>query len=502
MVNRGLGNITLSRRNFLRLAGITAVSASIPLQFVPLTKAQASALAAVPPDIHVLNRLTFGARPADIGRIRQLGISEWIEWQLQPEAIDDPISERLRTDAPVLFMNFNDATRFQVQNDYQVGYILAWTRMARAVYSERQLFERVVEFWTDHFNIPMDDFAVEKLIDDREVVRKHAFGHFRDMLIASAQSRAMLQYLNNDSSTKEHPNENYAREVMELHTLGVDGGYTEQDVKELARILTGWTVRETRDGFYFDADSHDTGEKTFLGRTFVAGRGIEEGLEALDMLARHSNTALFIATKLCRRFVSDFPPDSIVSSTAKVFTETDGDIKAVLRHIFTSSEFMESAGQKLRRPIDFFAALVRVSGLEIKNPDILLWMLRSMGQLPFGWHPPNGYPDFAAAWMNTNGMLGRWNAALLLPVAATGWLENHAFDVNRLVGEVGMASELVDSAAAAVLPGVALADVDRTALIQFVTDSDADQPINAELRANKLATLIGLLIASPYFQWI
>lgn len=350
MANHERRGMVLSRRNFLRLAGITAAGASLPLQCIPLTKAQASALAVVPPDIHVLNRLTFGPRPADVERIHQMGISGWIEWQLDPEAIEDPISDRIFTDAPVLLMNYNDASRFQVQNEYRVGYILAWTRMARAVYSERQLFERVVEFWTDHFNIPMEDFAVEKLIDDREVVRNHALGRFREMLIASAQSRAMLYYLNNDSSTKEHPNENYAREVMELHTLGVDGGYTEQDVKELARILTGWTVRESRDGFYFDADAHDMGEKTFLGRTFAAGRGIEEGLEALDMLVRHPNTAVFIATKLCRRFVSDFPPESLVTSTAQVFTETDGDIKLSCAIFFLPASSWNRQGKSCAAP--------------------------------------------------------------------------------------------------------------------------------------------------------
>jgi uncharacterized protein (DUF1800 family) len=488
------GNRKMSRRAFLKTTGLIASGVMLPIQWAGGTQ-RAAASNTLDPMRHVLNRLTWGARPEDLENIRTLGIEGYIDWQLQPEHIPDPAIEKLLADVPVLSASYHQARRLE-QEDWLLGYKLMWTRLYRAVHSQHQLFERVVEFWTDHFNVPIGDSAADKLIDDREVIRKHAFGHFRKLLFASAQSPAMLYYLNNASSDKEHPNENYAREVMELHTLGVDGGYTEQDVKALARILTGWTASNGQ--FYFDAEKHDFGTKVFLGRTFPAGRGIEEGLEALEMLVTQPSTARFIAGKLCRHFVSDQPPETLVESTAQVFSATDGDIRAMLRHIFTSAEFMSSGGQKLRRPLEFMVAFMRTAHIEvIENYWLILGALEQLGQQPFAWKAPNGYPDVASAWLNANAMLMRWKVAFSLTVIAPGWVEGLRTHLAEQIGTPETADALVDTLTATLLPAVTLDPQDRQTLIEHI----AVDRLSAQARTNLLPAIAALLISSPYFQW-
>jgi hypothetical protein len=492
-----LKSMKVSRRSFLKTVGLAALGAMLPLEWAGGTQRTAAA-GSLDPMRHVLNRLTWGACPADLEKIRALGIEGYIEWQLQPERIPDPAIDELFEAQPVLLANYYQAKRFE-QSDWQLSYILMWTRLYRAAHSQRQLYERMVEFWTDHFNVPITDSAVEKLLDDREVIRRHALGHFRDLLFSSAQSPAMLYYLNNDSSDKEHPNENYAREVMELHTLGVAGGYTEQDVKELARILTGWTVGSGQ--FYFNAEMHDFGEKQFLGRTFPAGRGLEEGLEALEMLVTHPSTAHFIATKLCRHFVSDDPPESLVRSVAQVFTATDGDIRAMLRHLFTSAEFMNSSGQKLRRPMEFVVAFMRTTGLELTQDYwLLLNALEKLGHMPFCWGPPDGYPDVAEAWLNTNAMLRRWQVALYLPVIALGWIEGARIHLDEMVGVPETAAQLVDRLTEVILPALSLDPRDREMLIQQIAP-EPDYRLDDQERSEAIPAIAALLISSPYFQW-
>jgi hypothetical protein len=334
--------MTINRRDFLKLGGGMALTIALASKVQwsgARTVRAAAALQMSDADMHVLNRLTWGVMPQDIDRIRSLGIEGYIDWQLNPESIDDPLIDVFMADRGAIlnadFVTMQATTR----EDYGILYSAAvWGRIYRAAFSERQLYEHVVDFWTDHFNIPLGDYLVEKAIDDREVIRRHAVGKFRDLLFASAQSPAMLYYLDNAYSNAEHPNENYAREVMELHTLGV-GNYSEDDVRALARILTGWGVNEAFGGgnFFFESDNHDYEEKSFLGRQFAAGRGVEEGLEALDMLATSPATAAYVTRKLVRRFVSDIPTDALVESATGVWLSTDGDIRAVLRHILLSS---------------------------------------------------------------------------------------------------------------------------------------------------------------------
>jgi uncharacterized protein (DUF1800 family) len=495
-----------SRRDFLKWTGMAAAAtAAAGSGWISRVQAQ-QGVGPVDPSWHVLNRLTWGPTPADFDRIADMGIEGYIDWQLAPEFIPDPVVDEWLSKYPYLNGSAEDVYRATDRSDY-VYTLVPWQRIYRAVYSERQLFERMVEFWTDHFNVPVGDLMGEKVVDDRVVIRQHALGNFRDMLLASAQSPAMLYYLNNAESVAEHPNENYAREVMELHTLGVDGGYTEDDVKAVARALTGFTVRSSADGeaFYFDISVHDQEPKEMLGHQLPGGRGIEDGLQVLDILATHPSTARFIATKLVRRFVSDNPPPSLIESAAGVFLTTSGDIRQTMRHILTSAEFMSSAYMKFRRPIDFMVAMLRAlkPGLSFGDRPWLVWSLEDLGQLPWSWSPPNGYPDAAVAWMNTSGLLNRWNMALNFPYASDGWYEDIQLDLNAIVPQVRTADQLVSAAAAAVLGSpVRLTDQDRQALAAFVTDEgNPTLPLTEDIRNDKLPTLLGLLIASPQFQW-
>jgi uncharacterized protein (DUF1800 family) len=486
----------VSRRDFFAMLGGVA----------PVTPNQAGGDDFSPrsPELHVLSRLTWGVTPHDIANIQQMGIQDYIEWQLNPEAIPDPRVDEFMSRRQILSMS---ATELRRVADEQYGFVLTnmlWGRLFRATHSERQLYERMVEFWTDHFNIPLQDFLTEKTIDDREVIRKHALGNFRDLLFASAQSPAMLMYLDNDVSDKEHPNENYARELMELHTLGVSGGYTEADVKEVARALTGWTIQYGRDDmFVFDMNRHDTGEKMVLGQSLPAGRGIEDGLQVLDILAYHPSTARFIAQKLCRRFIADFPPESIIQSTAEVFFTTGGDIRATMRHLLLSDEFMTAYGQKFRRPIDFVVGTLRAlrDGLDVDNIYVFIEPLEGMGQVPYAWNPPNGYPDVAGAWLNTNGLLYRWNVGLNMALAGEGYAQGIALNLDAVIPPANTVGELVDMVAERMVSVTLPADLRQLFINLLNRDGDASAPVDARLRRDYLPTLVGLMIASPQFQW-
>ena len=316
----------------------------------------------------------------------------------------------------------------------------------------------------------------------------------------------MLIYLDNFVNVAEHPNENYARELLELHTLGVDGGYTEEDVKEVARAFTGWTVHDrTRSGFYFSGEEHDSGRKQILGHTLPAGRGIEDGLHVLTILARHPATAQFLSRKLCVRFVSDHPPQSLVDSTAQVWRESNGEIKSVLRHIFMSAEFETSGGQKLRRPLDFFIGALRATGTEVHQMDVLDEMLIDLNQPPYGWNPPNGYPDVATAWISTNGMLARWNVAMRLTHSAYSDSQETGFGMRSRLPErlatPQTVGELVDQIAVQLFGGVLAADQRQPFVSYASNEQGAATPVTAHLLSKKAASLYGLMLASPLYQW-
>lgn len=435
-----------------------------------------------------------------------MGYAAWLEWQLQPEAIDDAVADEKLRWLPELRLSRRELYDMG-EGEWRALMALQQGIVARAVHSRRQLYERVVEFWRDHFNISMEsDVPHDLVLWEEHVLRPHALGSFRDLLIATAKSPAMLMYLDNFSNIVGGPNENYARELMELHTLGVDGGYTEADVKEVARAFTGWTIHNgTRTGFYFNPDDHDSDAKSVLGHSLPAGRGIEDGLHVLSILANHPATAQYLSRKLCVRFVSDRPSQNLIDSVSSVWQQTNGDIRSVLRAIFLSDEFTQSAGQKLRRPFDFYVGTLRATGTEVRHGWQAYELLQTLGQMPYGWPAPNGYPDAAGAWMSTSGLLQRWNTAMQLSHGAYSDPElgyGLSTDLYGLIGAPQSVGELVDAVASRVF-GVPLSGSHREDFVRYTADDGdaAEGQVTPHLLARKLGSLFGLMLASPLYQW-
>jgi uncharacterized protein (DUF1800 family) len=539
--------------------------------------------------LHVLNRLSFGARPGDVARVKAMGLENYINQQLHPENINDAVADAKLKNLTTLNMTtaqlyekypqpgqllrqlerrgelpselatardnrvkasgnservqskpgdamqsaaeeakkndkstenadprdnqkYRQAIRdYYMQNGLQlpqrISAELQASRILRAVYSERQLQEVMVDFWTNHFNVFAAKGADRWLLVsyDRDTIRPNAMRKFSDLLVATAQSPAMLFYLDNfqsvspnaqlgggnrlrprgslaqvlmgDRNNDRRPvrmdnnpeqqrpqqqarrgiNENYARELMELHTLGVDGGYTQKDVQEVARCLTGWTIfaprgagaatramlngpradmlRENAGKFFFNPRTHDDGEKIVLGHKIPAGGGIRDGLMVLDILAHHPSTAKFIATKLVRHFVSDNPPAALVDRVAAMFTKSDGDISETLRAIFVSQEFNspDAYRAKLKRPFELTISAIRTLGGETTGgPQLHQWIAR-MGEPLYGFQTPNGYSDTADSWINTGALLERLNFGLML---ASNRIPGTRVDLKRMLGGV------------------------------------------------------------------
>jgi len=501
--------MSLSRRHFLKLGSIATAAASLtacsvagrevaqrdlPALLPPLNQDVNS----VDPVLRMLNRAGYGPRPGDVARVRELGLEAYLEEQLHPEAIDDLAADLMIANLNIYQM---DATGVIEMDAPDAIRELLLVTFSRALLSRRQLYEAMVEFWSDHFHIYLrkDNIVTRlKLLDDRDVIRPHVLGTFRDLLFASAHSQAMLVYLDNVSNTAEAPNENYARELMELHTLGVHGGYTEQDVRELARALTGWGIQRhglRRGEFYFDASQHDDRAKQVLHLDLPAGQGQADVEQVLDMLAEHSSTAHFIAFKLCRRFVADDPPEVLVDRVAQIFLETDGDIKALLRAIFLSEEFA-SAPPKLKRPFTYVVSALRTLNADVRPRGYrtLGEEVRSMGQLPFMWPAPDGYPDVADAWAAN--LLPRWNYALRLTTGELPGIQPPLEQLAERAGVVDVASAL-DFFGEQVL-GVRPNDFTR-ALLEAYTGSG---PLRDRGTRRRIAEAVALLIASPQFQWM
>jgi uncharacterized protein (DUF1800 family) len=416
----------VSRREFLAAAGATSVvglaGCTNPLEYLGMVKPAGRFFAScTAPDgqltdefSHTLSRMTFGARPGDYDRVRVMGIESFLEQQLAYESIDDRVCDfttrRLESITAPLGELFEYKEEFLREE-------LTRNTVLRATYSERQLYEVMVEFWTDHFNISIfkGDCQWLKAADDRDVIRKHALGKFSDLVRASALSPAMLWYLdgrvNKKQDNDDRPNENYARELMELHTLGVKGGYTQQDVMEVARCLTGWTVRPGtayfRGSVEFKNGQHDDGEKNVLGQTIPAGLGEGDLDRVLEIVTKHPSTARYVSWKLCRHFISESPEDETVSAVAKTFTDSGGDIKSILRTLFATPEFNESRATKFKRPTRFLVSALRATSAETTAEKPLLEYLMRMGQLPFQYPTPDGYPQEAAPWSGT--LLWRWH---------------------------------------------------------------------------------------------
>ncbi|MDH5508602.1 MAG: DUF1800 domain-containing protein, partial [Anaerolineae bacterium] len=402
----------LNRRDFLKLSGLTAAMTALAacrplIQQPPTSPPSPTALPSPSPKpryddwlIHrTLHRITFGPRPEEIARAKEIGIDNFIDEQLAPDTIPDTAVPPLLTGLSTLNSPPSQLINTDPPNLPVTELVTA--TLLRAVHSKRQLYEMMVDFWTNHFNIYISPAPERflKLQDDRDVIRQHAMGSFGDLLSASAKSPAMLTYLDNAASTKDRPNENYARELLELHTLGVDGGYTHFDLQEVARAFTGWSTGSPRfnrrriGDFIYRPELHDDGPKTILGRQLPAGQGISDGEQILDILVEHPSTAEFIAAKLARRFVADVPPAPLVASAAAAFTQSRGDIAKVMGVILHSSEFKDSLGQKLKRPLEVFVSALRLTNADFSADRRLDVSMVQMGQPLFRWPTPDGYPD-------------------------------------------------------------------------------------------------------------
>ena len=520
--------------------------------------------------VHLLNRIGFGPRPGDVERVRALGIDKFIEQQLHPERIEDAAVEARLKNIESIHMGLSELAekypepgmiarelglkgkkaapakpaeqmtpngdnapanqaadaqldlskqenRQMVMEYYREHGLkppqlllqdLMQQKLLRAVYSERQLQEVMADFWYNHFNIFWPKGADKILTTDFEMsaIRPHTLGKFKDLLLATAKSPAMLFYLDNFQSSspdaklpgrlgmgqqgrlqrrglfggpgqpngqmtaeqqqrlaqaqqqfaKRKPgiNENYARELMELHTLGVEGGYTQKDVQEVARCLTGWTIVQPRRGgsFIFRPFMHDDGEKTVLGHKIPAGGGIKDGEMVIDILAHHPSTAKFISTKLVRRFVSDTPPPALVDRVAQVYLKSDGDIREMLRAIFTSPEFYskEAYRAKIKSPFELAVSAVRAVGGEMNNPLMVVQFISKMGQPLYRYQPPTGFPDKAEQWVNTGALLERLNFGLAL---SSNKLRGTTVDLKHIAPETAgkSATQTLDQAIALLL---------------------------------------------------
>lgn len=523
---------------------------------------------------HVLSRLTFGARPGDVARVRAIGVDAFINQQLAPEKLPDARLEgwlrqfetldksyaQLAEEYPRpqdALQRLNPANRQNLSPEdsmalrrvaeglRKVTTELQSARVGRALLTERQLQEVMTDFWLNHFSVFAGKGALQRYMlaeYENAVVRPRSMGKFRELLGAVAKSPAMLYYLDNWQSAAdsgrprlEPPrlaaarqrqqnrglNENYGRELLELHTVGVDGGYSQQDVINVARALTGWTFLPARPQqmertmaatprgrrlaaripelgeFTFNPGVHDAGEKVVLGTRLASGRGIEDGEQVLDLLARHPATARHISLKLARRFVSDDPPEALVDRAAETFTRTDGDIRAVLRTIITSPEFFASASfrAKVKTPFEVVVSALRALDAAPDPTPRTAQLVANLGQPIYGRQTPDGWPDVASEWMGTGAILNRINFGLAVgsnrvPGArVSGWSGAEALMRAER-------AEQVDGVIAAFLGGRVSAET-REILLTGRNPLLKEAP--TEMSAG-LPLLVGLAIGSPEFQ--
>ena len=507
---------------------------------------------------HVLNRLGYGPRPGDLERVKRMGLARYIERQLDPLGIDDARMEEALAAYPVLTMSAAELVRdyprpkpqdvqkreagemspkafmetfAPERRPYRITEAMQAAKLTRASASERQLQEVMVDFWFNHFNVFALKGAVQWMVPayEREAIRPHAMGRFQELLLATARHPAMLFYLDNwvsthagfialagpDKGTRRGLNENYGRELMELHTLGVDGGYTQEDVTEVARCFTGWSIDrpDQGGGFVFRPRAHDRGAKRVLGHLIAAGGGVTDGVMVIDILARHPSTARFISTKLVRRFVSDDPPAALVERAAATFRDTDGDIRAVLERIFTSPEFFSAAAYraKVKTPLEVVASAARALGAELAPPGdggqpiaggalILARQVGKLGAPLYQARPPTGYADQAEAWVNSGALLGRMNFGLAL---AQNRLPAVRVNPDRMVSGVdrSQSSRVLDRLLIELLHGEA-SPATRAVLSREldgpeITRATGDDRVPKRAEVEKL---VALVLGSPEFQ--
>ena len=515
--------------------------------------------------LHALNRLGFGPRPGQVEQIEKTGLENWIQAQLHPENISDSVADARLAQLPALPLGAaalldqyppQDAaakrsgmkieeyqkrlqdlakrpggiSSFPFKDSNQIANELTEAKMTRAVYSERQLAEQLSDFWFNHFNIFIyKDLDRWYLIPyERDAIRPHVLGKFRDLLEATAKSPAMLFYLDNSSSAdphafdrmKLHPagarpgeklpplgpkrglNENYGRELMELHTLGVDAGYKQKDVIEVARAFTGWTIESPRENpvFYFDERIHDPDPKQVLGKNIKAG-GIKDGEQVLDLLAKNQNTARHISLQLAEHFVSDDPPAALVARMAKTFEKSKGDIRAVMTTMIYSPEFWSRAAfrAKVKTPFELVASTTRALGADVDQPLQLAQWVARIGEPLYQCLTPNGYSDKAATWISTGALLNRVNFAVAL---TSNKVRGAQVDINSLIGtDVGANSKLALERVETEFLAGQVSDSTRATLEKEMEEprilgAKLDDPVTQV----NVALIAGLALGSPEFQ--
>jgi uncharacterized protein (DUF1800 family) len=515
--------------------------------------------------LHALNRLGFGPRPGQVEQIEKTGLENWIQSQLHPENIPDPVVDARIAQFPTMQLSaaalldqyppqdiaakrlgmkvdeyqkhLQDLAKqpggtsslpFKDQNE--IVNELMEAKIVRAVYTERQLGEQLSDFWFNHFNVFVyKDLDRWYLIPyERDSIRPHALGKFRDLLEATAKSPAMLFYLDNSSSAdpqafdrlKQHPvrprpgeklpplggrhglNENYGRELMELHTLGVDGGYKQQDVIEVARAFTGWTIESPRENpaFYFDERIHDPDPKRVLGKKIKAG-GIKDGEQVLDLLVKDKHTAHHIALQLAEHFVSDDPPPALVGRMAKAFEKSKGDIRAVMTAMIYSPEFWSRAAfrAKVKTPFELVASTARALGADVDQPMQLAQWVSRIGEPLYQCLTPNGYSDKAATWISTGALLNRMNFAVAL---TSNKVRGAQVDINSLVGaDVGTNSKLALQRVETEFLARQVSDSTHTTLEKEMAEprilgAKLDDPVTQV----NVGLITGLVLGSPEFQ--
>jgi uncharacterized protein (DUF1800 family) len=411
-----------------------------------------------------------------------------------------PMRNQLMAAAPVVFRR----KLMQSNQPQQVIFSdLAEGKLYRAVYGNRQLEEQLVDFWYNHFNVFLDKGADRFLVPtyEREAIRPHVLGHFRELLESTASSPAMLFYLDNWQSVAPNQvrrpmgarpqrglNENYARELMELHTLGVDGGYTQKDIIEVARCFTGWTIRNPQQGgsFQYNDRVHDKGEKIVLGVRIPAGGGRDDGEKVLDILAKHPSTARFISKELAQRFVADDPPPALIESMAKTFLSTDGDIREVMKTMLMSKEFLSAGAYhaKVKTPFEMIASALRATGAEVDYALPLAQQIGQLGEPLYRKVEPTGYSSANAEWISSASLLGRMNFAIAL---AQNKVPGVKVDASRFIEDPSRAARQVlftDATPAT-----------KDAIVKALADQKSKDP-----KAASPAMVAGLVLGSPDFQ--
>jgi uncharacterized protein (DUF1800 family) len=457
------------------------------------------------PALHLLRRATFGPTLIDVVAVRQMGIDAWIERQLNPSAIPDPGGAEIMALFPTLGMNTAQIRQAVPEDDqYYAMWQLGHGTLARQMWSSRQLFEVMVDFWANHLNVtnPFDGGWDVRTPYDNDVIRKHALGRFSDMLTASARHPAMMRYLDNASSDKRDVNENYGRELLELHTVGLGVRYSEKDVRQSAYIMTGRTVND-EGVFYYDKYRHWTGKVKVLGFSHPntkASEGLAVGEKYLTYLSTHPATAKRIAHKLARRFVCDDPPQTLVDRLAQSYLDNGTAIVPMLRTLFSSVEFWMSTGLKTRRPAENIVATARIAGVKpgpktADGVEGLYWMANQLGHAPLNWGPPDGYPDVADAWGSAHATLGGWNAHRAI---VQGW--NQGLDYPNPESFVGLKPTKVGQYLDTVsrrLVHQRMQPSHRKALLKFLGAKDTTQVQGVRL-GGQIDHLIPLVLDSVY----